>query len=223
MKVKLSIDKIQKDYTVDIKHPDIIEVKNFLTIEECKQILNKAESLSEADWSSIYMESIKAMVKAQYNTDDYQALIDNGTIGINNGIKDKVGAIDNFQNSQKWFDTLLTFFDRPDLIIPAAGSYSHIQRHYPGSKFDYHVDSQGFDGKADSNVMYTCVLYFNDDYNGGELDFPDQDITFKPGAGSLVIFNSGPEFTHGVKEIQEGPTRYAATCFIREKGDNNES
>lgn len=223
MKVKLNIDNIRKNYAVDIKHPDIVEIKNFLTPEECQMVLLKASALTEEDWSFMYMDSIKTLAKRNYDTDDYQSLIDNGTIGINESIKDKVASIDALELSKSWFAKMLAFFDRSDLIMPLDGSYRHIQRHYAGSKFDYHVDSQGFDGKADSNVMYTTVLYFNDDYEGGELHFPDQDILFKPSAGSMVIFNSSPEFKHGVKEIGAGPTRYAATCFVREKGENNES
>jgi Rps23 Pro-64 3,4-dihydroxylase Tpa1-like proline 4-hydroxylase len=84
-----------------------------------------------------------------------------------------------------------------------------LQRHYPGSKFNYHVDNEGFDGKADGNVIYTTVIYFNDDYNGGLLDFPELNITFKPSKGSLVIFNSSKDYVHGVTEIKKGSTRYA--------------
>lgn len=223
MKVKPNINRISELYNIEKHHPEIIEVKNFLSKEECDLVINKAKSLTDEEWSVVYLDSIKQQAKAYYGEDDYQVLVDNGTIGINYGIIDKVAGINIQEKSEEWVNKLIQLFDNNDLIIPIPGSYNHIQRHYSGSKFDYHIDSDGFDGKADSNVVYTAVLYFNDDYIDGYLDFPNQKVSFKPEAGSLVIFNSGPSFLHGVKPIGEGPTRYAATCFIREKGVQNES
>jgi hypothetical protein len=42
-------------------------------------------------------------------------------------------------------------------------------------------------GSKDSNHMAGWV-YLNDDYEGGELSFISQDLTFKPKAGDLVLF-----------------------------------
>lgn len=219
MKVYPDIEKISNLYEMKKHHEGIIEIKNFIAPEECQKAIEVAKTITEEDWSKIYLESVKNLAKYHYNEDDYQKLIDNETIFINPGIVDKVARANTEEQSHRWVNALIGLFKNSDLIIPLLDSFLNIQRHYTGSQFDYHVDSEGFDGKADSNVVYTAVIYFNDDYNGGELDFPHQEVTFKPSAGSLVIFNSSPEFLHGVKEIKEGPTRYAATCFIREKGE----
>lgn len=39
-------------------------------------------------------------------------------------------------------------------------------------------------------LEHSYVIYLNDNYNGGELNFPELDITFKPKAGSIVMFKS---------------------------------
>ena len=49
---------------------------------------------------------------------------------------------------------------------------------------------------------YSAIFYINDDYDGGEIYFPNWDIEIKPKAGSLVIFPSNDEYVHGVKEIK---------------------
>ena len=92
-----------------------------------------------------------------------------------------------------------------------------MARMYPGSKFDYHNDVGHFDNKSDLNAKYTAIIYYNDNYNGGELHFPDQKVKFKPPAKSLVIFNSS--FQHGVTPVLEGPIRYCSNMLIKEKGD----
>jgi len=43
---------------------------------------------------------------------------------------------------------------------------------------------------------YSILIYYNDNYESGELHFPEQQIKFKPKAGSIVIFPSGQEFPH---------------------------
>ena len=49
---------------------------------------------------------------------------------------------------------------------------------------------------------YSAIFYINDDYEGGEIYFPNWDIEIKPKTGSLVIFPSNEEYIHGVKEVK---------------------
>jgi hypothetical protein len=56
-------------------------------------------------------------------------------------------------------------------------------------------------------VQLTSVLYFNDEFEGGEIYFPEFDFSYKPKMGSAIFF---PTFTkesayeHGVTEITSG-------------------
>jgi hypothetical protein len=56
------------------------------------------------------------------------------------------------------------------------------------------------------------ILYLNDDYKGGEIFFPDQNLTIKPDAGSLIVFEGHFSKPHGVKEVKSGP-RYNLVTF----------
>ena len=76
------------------------------------------------------------------------------------------------------------------LSLWVVGSYSgvHLDSHY-GYEF----------------LQFTSVLYFNNDYQGGEIYFPNQQIVIRPKAGSVILFPSGgTEYPHGVKEITSG-------------------
>ena len=61
-----------------------------------------------------------------------------------------------------------------------------------------------------SSRTLSVVLYLNDDYTGGEINFPHvaDGITIKPEAGSAILFPSNFVFTHSVNEISDG-TRYS--------------
>lgn len=66
------------------------------------------------------------------------------------------------------------------------------------------------DGTQDG-LKFSAVLYLNEDYEGGEIFFPELDIKIKPKMGSLVIFPS--THIHSSLEIKSG-TKYIATMFI---------
>lgn len=50
---------------------------------------------------------------------------------------------------------------------------------------------------------HVCGIFLNDDYEGGELTFPELNIELKPKAGSLVLF-PGYYTLHGVNEVKSG-------------------
>jgi predicted 2-oxoglutarate/Fe(II)-dependent dioxygenase YbiX len=84
-----------------------------------------------------------------------------------------------------------------DLKLP---NYFSIKKYNPGSDMGAHVDSE--DPSDITHPIISGVIYLNDDYEGGELYFPEQNIKLKPSAGSMVIFPSfRPYFHHPMKVI----------------------
>jgi len=60
---------------------------------------------------------------------------------------------------------------------------------------------------------YTTMLYLNEDFEGGEIYFPQYgDFDIKPKPGMLVIFSGDFHHLHGVREIKKG-VRYTNTAF----------
>jgi hypothetical protein len=80
--------------------------------------------------------------------------------------------------------------------------------HYtPGGKYDVHNDSEDFvNGKLQRVCErdLTILTYLNDNYEGGELEFPDWGIKLKPKAGTLLAFPSYIEFSHRVHPVTSG-------------------
>ena len=56
------------------------------------------------------------------------------------------------------------------------------------------------------------VFYLNDDYEGGELFFPLQNIKFKPKPRAAYFFPGDKNYIHGVTRVTSG-TRYTAPFF----------
>jgi len=59
---------------------------------------------------------------------------------------------------------------------------------------NYHSDYMREQGSSPGyKFIITCTMYFNDDYEGGEIDFVmgDKLIKYKPEAGDILVFPSG--------------------------------
>lgn len=68
------------------------------------------------------------------------------------------------------------------------------------------------------------LFYINDDYEGGELYFPNQGIQFKPKRGAAYFFPGDLNYIHGVTEIKSGE-RYTCPFFwtiLEHKGQGND-
>jgi hypothetical protein len=73
------------------------------------------------------------------------------------------------------------------------------------SDWDHIEDSSDY---LPSNI--SALVYLNDKYVGGEIVFPEHNLTYKPVAGSLIIFPSN--YKHLVLASQ-GSNRHSLTCF----------
>lgn len=59
----------------------------------------------------------------------------------------------------------------------------------------------------------TAVVYYNSDFIGGELRFPQHDLTIKPETGMVVIYPGDRFHTHEVLQITRG-VRYTSPLFF---------
>lgn len=85
-----------------------------------------------------------------------------------------------------------------------------------GDHYDKHNDSESYvNGKLKRVVErdISILLYLNDDYEGGELEFTQLQLTIKPKKGMLIAFPSYEEFEHKVHPITKG-TRYNIVSWI---------
>ena len=76
-----------------------------------------------------------------------------------------------------------------------------------------------------STRVLSVLLYLNDDYEGGEIEFINSKIKFKPEAGSVLFFPSNFLYIHEVYPITQG-FRYALPNWyhnvpLEQKRDSN--
>jgi len=95
-------------------------------------------------------------------------------------------------------------YERPPVII----------KWNPGTEQQPHADKQLPDGSPNPFPTYdiNSLFYYNDDFEGGELFYPEFDLTIKPEPGLAVAHPGDIYYLHGVKKVISG-YRYTTPSF----------
>ena len=87
-------------------------------------------------------------------------------------------------------------------------------RYTPGGHYVEHVDKfYGCAGEHGDRV-FTAIVYLNDDYSGGRLKFPYNNISLKPEAGSILVFPSTWEHCHLVEPVYRGVRHSMVSWYL---------
>jgi hypothetical protein len=172
----------------------IVEIPNFVSAEESKAIMDYFESKA-VNWGPI----------AFFGSEGMSIVHEDPSLPQFNLPVTFFGDL-----MKKYQEAIENIFERP--VKPV--NICHAQKWNVGGNASPHADNSESDGKPNAfeTNKFVSLLYLNEDYEGGELYFPDLDIEFKPKAFSWVAFNGGIENVHGVKEITAG-TRYTFVSF----------
>lgn len=90
---------------------------------------------------------------------------------------------------------ILNFIDARKLELETSIiTYTNQKGYIP------HIDSC-YVSRDSTYRLFSIVAYFNDDYLGGDIYFPNLGFTLKPKKGSCLIFPSDNSYLHGVKPV----------------------
>lgn len=96
-----------------------------------------------------------------------------------------------------------------------------IIRWFPGLEQQPHADKQLNDGSPNPFPTYdlNSLIYYNDDFEGGELYYPQYGVEVKPEPGLAVAHPGDINYLHGVKKVISGerfttPSFYTITKLI---------
>ena len=89
-----------------------------------------------------------------------------------------------------------------------------IMKWRPGIEQRPHADKQLNNGEPNAFVDYdlNSLFYYNEDFEGGELYYPQHDMTIKPKPGLAVAHPGDVNYLHGVTLVTKGH-RYTTPSF----------
>jgi hypothetical protein len=180
---------------------DIVVYENFLTPEESSKVisvLDKASENSTITWMPIsFYESYSSVLPQKGDPEIEKAELPSD---IFEEIKAKI------------VEAVASVHDLDPSTIVEIGY--HTQKWEPGAYARLHSDNTDEKGNsgAFARSRYAAFLYLNDDFKGGLLKFPGQDIELAPKVGMLAAFDGGFENMHEVSLIESG-VRYTIGSF----------
>jgi len=100
----------------------------------------------------------------------------------------------------------------------------HAQKWEQGAYATIHSDNTDAKGNygAFTRSRYAGFIYLNDDFEGGILKFPKQNIDIKPEVGLLAVFDGGFKNMHEVSLIESG-LRYTIGSFWDDREESDYS
>lgn len=69
----------------------------------------------------------------------------------------------------------------------------------------------------DHNFEFSGLLYLNENYEGGELNFPKNNFKVVPKTGMLVFFHGHDKLMHEVTEVTQGERKNLVMFFGKPK------
>ncbi len=87
----------------------------------------------------------------------------------------------------------------------------NILKYQTGQEYKAH-----FDGVTRTHRSISPILYLNDDYTGGELEFVFHNVKIKPSPGMLAIFPANYAYSHIAHPVKTG-TKYAIVTWLHDQ------
>lgn len=180
---------------------DLVLYENFIDADTAKKlikVLDKHAELGKLSWTPIsFYESYSSTLPE-----------DNDEVVINEGLDPSI-----FSNIKSGIISAVASVHNIDPSIVSQIGY-HTQKWEPGAYARLHSDNTDEHGKsgAFTRSRYAAFLYLNDDFEGGLLQFPSQDVSINPKTGMLAAFDGGFNNMHEVTMITNG-TRYTIGSF----------
>lgn len=103
---------------------------------------------------------------------------------------------------------ILDYTDNNHIFLKKDEGY-HIIKYNKGGKYEKHIDGGGMY----QSRQVSGLIYINDDYTGGELEFTKFDLKIKPKKNSILLFPSNYAYEHIAHQVTDGTKFCIVTWF----------
>ena len=169
------------------------------------------------------IETIEQVVLSDDNVNFYKADLISGTLSSNRtnqslalsvagGINEEMRKLNN-----KFVD--LTYSALRDYTSRFAieeqiffNEGINVLKYQTGEEYKAH-----YDGGSASGRTVSPILYLNDEYTGGEIEFVNFNIKIKPKPGTFLLFPAHYSYAHIAHPVKTG-TKYAMVTWLHDRG-----
>jgi hypothetical protein len=108
-----------------------------------------------------------------------------------------------YEKSKNFYDVDINFFEELSINLLKFEKDFFLRQH--------------IDTKSSESNHIASVYYINDDYTGGEINFPIYKLKIKPKPNSLIVFPGNENYLHEVLKITNGE-RYSSSLWFQYTG-----
>jgi predicted 2-oxoglutarate/Fe(II)-dependent dioxygenase YbiX len=187
----------------DFAHPLLWTVPRFLSPDECAAIRARTDS---AEWLPATVNSEHGRV--------VDARVRDNTLAV---LRDPALAEDLFTRARQHVPARMSAeigrAGRVDVEAVGVHVPLRVYRYEVGQHFGLHQD-QAYFREDGARSLLTFMVYLNDDFAGGETEFPEQDRLIVPAQGTALFFqhmvlHAGKSVTRGTKLVLRSDVLYA--------------
>ncbi len=188
---------------------DIVVYEEFISKEVCAKMIEALDAQAnngKLSWMPISFYESYSSVLPQDNDQEV----------LDAGLEPTI-----FSDIEKTMpEAIASVHDLDPKIISKIGY--HTQKWEPGAYARIHSDNTDAEGKsgAFTRSRYAGFLYLNDNFEGGLLKFPGQDLEIQPKVGMLAVFDGGFSNMHEVSLIESG-VRYTIGSFWDDREESD--
>lgn len=173
---------------------EIYVYKNFLSEEECSLIVNSLDNFSKEDWEINRFNDLPTIQNVKELNLVYEKL--NSILPDHLFLAGKQLTAFIMQKYKTWpehYDSDYLQSTKKSMLSYKEGM-KYVEKNY---------------------CVYGSIVYLND-FEGGEIYYPNQNIEYHPNKGDLVIHSSEAKCLHGVKMVKSSK-RYTYANLIYTK------
>ena len=192
-----------------IAPPGILVVEGFIGVNKCEDLCNFIIKQPTRQLEVLNSEEFESSGMVSY-TADAQRITDTVDLGER--------RTEMIREVMRGYQHCVTPFFKADLDTVEPPS---VLKYSAGGRYEPHADSEHWDRDAHRWVRsmerdYSLLLYLNDGYEGGSLQFPNFKWAIQPKRGMLVSFPSDHRYLHGAAPLISG-TRIAVSSWAAAK------
>lgn len=198
IKVVSNLGKLENSYTV-------IEIDHFLQLDVCDALIKLAKEKGVRD-STIVDDRGTSVLDLHTRKSKQTWLKDADDVVVS----DLSAAVSRL--------TQMPVSHQEDLQVVSYPVSGYYNAHFDAS---FHPSVIPLMNRGCGPRLYTFLVYLNDDFQGGETDFPQIGVTIKPAKGKAIIFQNIddnfdliPESMHAGCKVTKG-TKWVANKWIR--------
>jgi hypothetical protein len=192
-------------------------INNFLSKDYCQELVKKIDPLLIESSRRLYYSEIwggqyvpKSFEQQDFNSKQFRDLKN----------QEEVRGLSLLLNAFHLVKSIVSSHYKKDITL-FEGGLMKMERNsinkIHADKFKINSFVDGRDGEGEGSLcQFSAILYLSsqgEDFEGGEIYFPEHNRLIKPEAGMLVFFPGDEDHMHEVKRVTAG-LRYGITMFM---------